>query len=180
MGGGVRKKRTSLDVDGDIFFFYAKERRRVETDDNTCMIKWKLKPCLNDSFTQKERSHADNFYYSAIDVGMYSPFFFFKLDEISCRPSGIIMDSREERRRHTLRVQGVALSVAELIWSCVTVATENLFVKFTTPVFAKSLSLLQKKEPNWTPRVMFVHLLLLLCALFEGWYTHYWAFVEVM
>lgn len=72
-GGKVRKKSTNLDVDGEFLFFYAKERRRVDTDDNTCMIKWKLKPCLNDSFTQKERSHADNFYYSAINVGIYFP-----------------------------------------------------------------------------------------------------------
>lgn len=72
-GGKVRKKSSNLDVDGEFFFFYAKERRRVETDDNTCMIKWKLKPCFNDSFTQKECSHADNFYYSAIDVGIYFP-----------------------------------------------------------------------------------------------------------
>lgn len=47
--------------------FYAKERRRLETND-TCMIKWKLKPCWNDYFTQKECSHAENFYYLNIDV----------------------------------------------------------------------------------------------------------------
>lgn len=40
-----------LYVDGKIIF-YAKEKRRLETND-TCMIKWKLKPCLNDYFTQK-------------------------------------------------------------------------------------------------------------------------------
>lgn len=36
-----------------ILFFYAKEKGRLENRDNTCMIKWNLKPCLKEYFTQR-------------------------------------------------------------------------------------------------------------------------------
>lgn len=57
---------------------------------------------------------------------------FFTFDEISFRPSGI-MDAHAELHLHTLHVQGVVLSLLELTWSCITIATENPFVIFASP-----------------------------------------------
>lgn len=50
--GGDGNKSTILYVDSGILFFYAKEMGRLENCDNTCMIIWKLKPCLKEYFTQ--------------------------------------------------------------------------------------------------------------------------------
>lgn len=51
--GGEGNKSTILYVDSGILFFYAKETGRLENRDNICMIKWNLKPCLKEYFTQR-------------------------------------------------------------------------------------------------------------------------------
>lgn len=51
--GGEGNKSTILYVDSGTLFFYAKETGRLKNRDNTCMIKWKLKPCLKEYFTQR-------------------------------------------------------------------------------------------------------------------------------